>query len=286
MTRLFGVSLFALALLAASGFQSPKPGQTVYKGVYVDNLAHIVGTPSKEDEFLHWARKHDFNALTLYDLQEVLGDPARKQALSAFILKARSRYGIKEVTAVVSKAATVTGAVDQYNHSQADPRSCFDYTNLELEWWNNACSFREYDATLQAMKKWGDLQNPAVPNEEYIGWFKNPVGEDSLMAAALVRNSERILLHDYQHDMSFSYVQPRLEWIGKAARAQRKVMPVIIIFNAKDVYLGDFFATHPFSDAYQFIQYEFQKAEFPGKANVRLIGYQIYNQSTARLCKP
>ena len=63
-------------------------------------------------------------------------------------------------------------------------------------------------------------------------------------------------------------------------------MPVIIIFNAKAEFMGGYFTQHRFSDAFQSVVDSFQQAQFPGKANIRLIGYQIYNQSAGRLCKP
>jgi hypothetical protein len=271
--------------LASLDVGRPTPGDKEYKGIYVDNLQQIVGNGRQEDDFLGWAKEHSFNALTLYNMKAVLGDPALRKALPKFILKARAQ-GISEVTAVVSNGTTAVGLVDSYNHSQRDHHSAFDNINLELEWWNRACTFDQYKAYLESIRNWGQLQRPAILNEEYIGWFKNPTGEDSLMAAALVEKSDRILVHDYQQNLTFSYLQPRLDWIGRAAGAQGKVMPIIIIFNAKAEFMGSYFSQHKFSDAFQSVVAAFQQAQFPGKANVRLIGYQIYNQSAARLCKP
>jgi hypothetical protein len=261
-------------------------GEKDYEGLYVDKFGEIAGNPSQEDDLLRWAQAHSFHSLTLYNMKAVLGNPGLKPALADFIRKARSQYGIAEVTAVVSNSSTVTTLIDAYNRSQRDPGARFDHINLELEWWNNACAFDQYSAYLQAMKEWGERQKPIVEVEEYIGWFKNPVGEDSLMAAALVRNSDRILVHDYQQNPTFTYLQPRLDWIGRAARAQGKTMPIIVIFNAKPEFMGGFFAGHSFSDAYHIVQDAWSHADFAGKGNLRLIGYQIYNQSAARVSKP
>jgi hypothetical protein len=284
MKLLFNIALILLGLTSFD-VGRPNSGDKEYKGIYVDNLQQIVGNNQLEDDFLHWAKEHSFNALTLYNMKAVLGDPALRKALPKFILKARAQ-GISEVTAVVSNGTTAVGLVDSYNHSQRDHHSAFDNINLELEWWNRASSFDQYKAYLESIRSWGQQQRPAILNEEYIGWFKNPTGEDSLMAAALVEKSDRILVHDYQQNLTFSYLQPRLDWIGRAAGAQGKVMPVIIIFNAKTEFMGGYFAQHPFSDAFQTFMDEFKQAQFPGKGNLRIIGYQIYNQSAARLCKP
>jgi hypothetical protein len=261
------------------------PGDKEYKGIYVDNLQQIVGNNQLEDDFLHWAKEHSFNALTLYNMKAVLGDPGLRKALPKFILKARAQ-GISEVTAVVSNGVAALGLVDSYNRSQRDRQSAFDNVNLELEWWNRACSFDQYKAYLEMIRNWGQQQRPVIRNEEYIGWFKNPTGEDSLMAAALVEKSDRILVHDYQQNLTFSYLRPRLDWIGRAAGARGKVMPIIIIFNAKTEFMGGYFAQHSFSDAFQTFMDEFKQAQFPGKGSLRIIGYQIYNQSAARASKP
>jgi hypothetical protein len=289
MKLLFKIALMLLGLTSLD-VGRPDPGDSgqhvaEYKGIYVDNLQQIVGNNRLEDDFLHWAKDHSFNALTLYNMKAVLGDPALRKALPTFIRKARAQ-GIREITAVVSNAVVATGLVDSYNRNQPDHQSAFDNVNLELEWWNKACTFDQYKSYLEIIRNWGQQQRPAICNEEYIGWFKNPTVEDSLMAAALVETSDRILVHDYQENLTFSYLQPRLDWIGKAARAQGKVMPIIIIFNAKTEFMGSYFTQHPFSDAFRSVMDEFQQAQFPGKANVRLIGYQIYNQSAGRLCKP
>jgi hypothetical protein len=266
--------------------QNGPPDQWVYQGIYVDHYPEMAGDVNKETDFLRWCQKYGFNVLTIYGIHQVLSSPRLSRALADFIHRAKTGYGIKQVSAVVTKAATVTGPIDAYDNDRANRQNRFDYTNLELEWWNNAADFGQYDSELEQMKNWGMKQSPAVPNEEYIGWFKNPAGEDSVMAASLVQHSSRILLHDYQQNFTFSYIQPRLEWIGKAARAQGKIMPVIIIFNAKPEFSAAYFSTHPFADAYQWVADAWHTADFPGKSNIQLIGFQLYNQSFARQCKP
>jgi hypothetical protein len=223
--------------------------------------------------------------LTLYGMGKVLRSPQLRPALADFIQRAKSGYGIRQVTAVVTKAATVTSLIDSYNNDKGNSRNRFDYINLELEWWNNAVDFETYDDNLQQMQQWGRKQSPIVPNEEYIGWFKNPEGEDSLMAYRLVEHSSRILLHDYQSNFSFSYLQNRLDWIGRAARLQGKVMPVVVIFSPKPEFAFGYFTDHSFDDAWQWLTTAFRDAQFAGKDNVQLIGYQIYNQTYARQCK-
>jgi hypothetical protein len=266
--------------------QNPVQDQQLYRGIYVDKYAEMAGVVAKENDFLRWCQKYNFNVLTLYGMGKVLRSPQLRPALSDFIRRAKTTYGITQVSAVVTKAATVTDLIDSYNNDRGNSRSRFDYTNLELEWWNNAADFETYDADLQEMQQWGRKQSPVVPNEEYIGWFKNPEGEDSLMADRLVQHSSRILLHDYQRNFTFSYLQSRLDWIGRAAKARGKIMPVVVIFSPKQEFSFDYFTNHSFGDAWQWLTAAFRDARFPGKDNVQLIGYQIYNQTYARQCKP
>ena len=267
-------------------YGQPPQNTRVYHGIYVDKFQQMIGDTAQENSLLRWCSKYDFNALTLYGVRSVLSTPRLRPSLAAFIYRAKTQYQIRQVTAIVEHSTTVTGLIDGYNKDQSDPLSRFDFTNLELEWWNNASSFEQYTLAMQEMKSWGNKQHPQVPNEEYIGWFKNPVGEDSTMAAALVQNSSRILLHDYQKEPGFSYVLNRLDWIGRAARAQGKVMPVIIIFSPKPEFSYVYFSTHSFGDAYEVILQAFSQTDFPGKNNVQLIGFQIYNQTFARQVKP
>jgi hypothetical protein len=262
------------------------PGKGGYQGIYIDKFQQIIGDTVQENSLLRWCLKYDFNTLSLYGVRAVLSTPRLRPFLSAFIHRAKTQYHIRQVTAIVEHSATVTGLIDGYNKEQADPLNRFDFANLELEWWNNASSFDQYVQAMQEMKNWGGRQHPRVPNEEYIGWFKNPVGEDSIMAAALVQNSTRILLHDYQKEPGFNYVLNRLDWIGRAARAQGKVMPVIIIFSPKPEFSYAYFLEHNFGDAYQLILDSYNQADFPGKNNVQLMGFQIYNQTFARQAKP
>ena len=266
--------------------QTPAPDQWLYQGIYIDKYAEMAGDVAKENDLLRWCQNYHFNVLTLYGMGTVLRSPKLHPALADFIRRAKTSYGIKQVSAVVTKAATVTSLIDPYNNDRGNSRGRLDYTNLELEWWNKAADFETYDADLQQMQEWGRRQSPAVPNEEYIGWFKNPEGEDSLMAARLVQHSARILVHGYQKSFTFSYLQSRLDWIGRAARAQGKIMPVIIIFSPKQEFSYDYFAGHSFDDAWQWVTAAFRDAQFPGKDNIQLIGYQIYNQTYARQCKP
>jgi hypothetical protein len=90
MKLLFKVALMLLGL-ASFDVGRRNSGDKEYKGIYVDNLQQIVGNARQEDDFLGWAKEHSFNALTLYNMKAVLGDPSLRSALPKFILKARAQ---------------------------------------------------------------------------------------------------------------------------------------------------------------------------------------------------
>src|SRR5919202_2343463 len=78
-----------------------------YRGVYVDGFKDILGNSVREDSLLNWCVNHNFNAISLYDLNTVLGDE-RYTALAQFISKARVSFGIQQVAAVRGSSANFT----------------------------------------------------------------------------------------------------------------------------------------------------------------------------------
>ncbi len=265
-----------------------------YRGVYLDKLTTIVGTATKEDSLLAWCKKYNFTTITCYGLYTLLSERAYFAKMAAFIKKARTKYGIKTVAASMGSAAAFTTAmnsstktsINEYNNSRTDTLERFNQANLELEWWNGESTYPNFLNQLSAIQTWGKSQNPKIPTEEYIGWFKNPAGQDSLQAAGLVKYSDRILIHDYYPSPSYGYIENRLKTIAKAAKAQNKVIPIIIIFSAEMDASGNYFITSTFEQAYNTVIAQYNTANFVGKEFLKPIGYQIFAQSDARLVRP
>ena len=258
----------------------------LYRGVYLDNLQYIVGNTVEEDKLLVWCQANNFTTVTCYDLYVILKSPANYPQMANFIKKAKNIYGIQTVTACMGSASAFTELINNYNVSRTDSIEKFNYSNLELEWWNKASTYKNYLTQLKGINAWGDEQFPRIPTEEYIGWFKNPTGQEAIQAEGLVKNSDRILVHDYQTTPSFCYMQSRLSWIGKAAQAQNKVMPIIVIFSVEPSFSYNYFLSNSFEDAYNMVVSQFNASNFDGKANIELIGYQIFDQSYARQARP
>ncbi|MGV3507887.1 MAG: hypothetical protein ACO1N7_01260 [Sphingobacteriaceae bacterium] len=249
-----------------------------YRGLYIDSVSYILGDTLKEYNLLRWCQRHQINSLSYYDLKRVM-TTGKAGHLASFLKLARSNYGIKENTAIVGSEVFVNSYLDTFNRSKPDTLQRFNAINLEREWWNHHGSFESYVTVLGKLNRWAKAQNPAVLTEEYIGWFKNPKGQELNMANALLKNSDRILLHAYQEHLTFNYVLSRLSYLGRAAESQNKVFPVVIIFSAEPKFMASYFKKHSFKEAYQIIVKGYENTSFPGKNNIKLIGYQLFDYS-------
>lgn len=285
------ISLFAVACIPIG--TNPIKRYPAYRGLYVNKFDTILGDTAKENTLLRWSKKQQINALTLYGLGNILPKTSNYPVLAAFILRAKTGYGIKEVNATRGKAVDFSTYVHNYNNSRSDTLERFNWSNLEREFWNGDHTFTYSFTQLQLMKNWGNTQTPIVPTEQYIGWLRdssgapsNPIREAQI-ADSIVLVVDRLLLHDYQQNLSFSYVQPRLDILGQKAIAQGKVLKVAIIFSAENpTFSGAYFTTHEFVDAYNFINNANNAATYAGKSGIQLIGYQLYNYSHAKMARP
>lgn len=288
---IFGIVLLINACIPTG--TTPITRLPAYRGLYVNKFDTIFKDTSKENTLLRWAKKHNFNALTLYGLGEIIPYSSKYNDLAAFISRAKNMYGILEVNPTRGKAIDFTTHINAYNNSRSNNVEKFNWANLEREFWNGDNSFTFSFTQLQLMKNWGLTQSPIIKVEEYIGWLRDSSGapanaiREAQIADSIVLVVDRLLLHDYQQNLSFSYVQSRLDILGQKAIAQGKVLDVVIIFSAENpTFSGLYFTTHAFVDAYNFINNANNSASYTGKAGIRLIGYQIYNYSHAAAARP
>jgi hypothetical protein len=263
-----------------------------YRGLYVDGFNTILGDTAKENNLLRWSQKNNFNVLTLYGLNYFLPNSSSYTSLASFILKAKSTYAITEVNATGGSTANFTTNVNNYNISRTNTAERFNWCNLEREFWNSDQTFKYSYTVMQQTKLWGAAQNPTVKIEEYIGWIKDsataPVNavRESQIADSIVQVVDRLLIHDYQANINFSYIQPRLSILGQRAAAQGKVLNVVIIFSAESVFSGPYFTTNNFINAFNIIKNANASATYAGKANINIVGYQLFDYSEGKLVRP
>lgn len=259
-----------------------------YRGIYINDFEFILGNKVKEDSLLKWCKKRKFNAISLYDLGTIFDNPANIIPLGNFIKKARVNYSLS--VAAVRGGNISLNQTHQYNIGQSDLMKRFNVYNLESEWWNNEVSWPTYVGYLGTLDSLTSISTPAIIAEEYIGWFKNPIGLDSIMAAELVKKSDRILFHDYQSAPSMGYCQNRLEYIGKAAAAQNKIIDIVVLFSSEPSFMYNYFSTTGLNKSFEQAFYNFKNqyaaSNFSGKNNLNLIGYQIFTQTTSRQARP
>ena len=263
-----------------------------YRGLYVDNFDNILGDTAQENSLLRWCKKNKIKIISLYDLNTVLQNSSHNTQLAAFILKAKTQYFIKQVTAIRGLGTQFNQTLTIYNNTRTDTTERFNVFNLENEWWNNgaSCDFSCWKNYLSDMVAAAHSVTPPLLAEEYIGWFQNPTGQEQLQADTLVYYSDRILVHDYQNAPHLSYMQSRLSYLGIAAKAQGKVINVIVIFSAEPNFMGNYFdvngQNHSFDDAYAEIVSQHNSTTFNGKKGIKIIGYQIFDYSYAKAVRP
>ena len=287
-------SLHLILLLFLMILDSTTTSTTVtitYRGLYVDGFDSVLGNASEENSLLNWSVSNHFNALSLYDLNLIMGQPARVIQLAQFIEKTRNTFGIQQIAAIRGSSANFIQNA-QYDSSQTNLNERFSVYNLENEWWNNGptCDFSCYTSILQTMKTTAKNQTPAMTTEVYIGWFMNPAGQELYQANTLVSFLDRIMVHDYQTSPHISYMTSRLSFLGEAAMNQTRIIDVIVIFSAEPTFMGNYFnvtsQNYSFQDAYVDILNQFNATSFAYKDYVRLIGYQIFAYTYARMARP
>ena len=113
--------------------------------LYVDGFINIIGSPSKEDKLLLFAKRNNFKTLILYQLNKVdkiwnLNDPRKNNILSEFIAKAKTKYSIQNVGASGESSSFFTDVIDPYNNTRNNADEKFDIYNLEYEYWSKKAS--------------------------------------------------------------------------------------------------------------------------------------------------
>lgn len=257
-----------------------------YKGIYYDNFMYEVGDTAKENKFLRYCKKYNLTTISLYDLESILWDTKNYSKTSRFIRKARVYYGIKRVTAVIGDSSSAINMIGKYHSNYKDTLKCFNAINLELEWWNNACSWSVYKLQLSSIQKWTKNQKTKIGCETYIGWYSNPSGIDSLMADFLDKKCDRILVHDYEAQPGFFYTKDRIDWIGRCSKYLNKVQEVIVIFSAEPNFSGPYFHNNLFLAGYSSYVTGYKSTSFKGKNYMNITGYQIFDYGYAKSVRP
>lgn len=274
-----------------------------FRGVYLNDLDQVLASARETDRLLLWLEANDFNSISCYDLGTIFDTAGASADLASFIARARREAGVVHVGAVHSDARSFSGPTLRYQTGRPTAAERFDAFHLEHEWWNGAGSFADTVRRLQTMTSVAHAQQPPLVTEEYLGWFQNPGDDDGNgvpdftapeMAAAIVRHSDRIMIHDYRRSPDFSYMESRLRLLSNAAADAGRDVDVVVIFSAETAaadgpdndFMGRYFQTHTFDEAWTDLQAQIDDASPAATAHLNFIGYQVFASRQAMAARP
>lgn len=195
--------------------------------LYVDNFIDILGSPSKENKLLLFAKKNNFKILILYQLNKVdkkwpLSDPRKNNVLADFILKAKTKYSIQNIGASGEAAVFFTNIIDVYNNSRSKLEEKIDIYNLEFEYWskkasgedgyycenylrdnslpcNREGSFSYFIDNLKALKILSKNSTHKIQVEAYVGYYSEKE------IRVINKHCDRILIHAFGKNPKSSF---------------------------------------------------------------------------------
>jgi len=261
-----------------------------HRGMYIDGSNTIIGNTTKENELITYAANKGINSFAFYGLKSVISSSSNYSKIASFLSRC-SQNGITNfVYVVVYYPGSINGLdttyIRKYNNSRSSSSEKFDGVNLEWEFWNGSTTWATYLTTMKSFYNWTRAVSPNLCNEVYIGWFNNPSTIPQTMANEIVRYCDRILLHDYRVSPQASYMESRMSYLGLAALDQEKTKKIIVLFSAESSFMGPYYSTHSFNDAYQTIASQYTNADFSGKSGLRIYGWEIYKYSYAKQYRP
>ena len=232
--------------------------------LYVDDFNNIIGSPSKEDKLLLFAKKNNFKTLILYQLNKVdkkwsLSDPRANNVLSEFIAKAKNKFSIQNIGASGESASFFTETIDVYNKSRNKSDEKFDIYNLEYEYWSNKASgdsgyycinylednsipctrngsFNFFIENLKEMKQLSKNNIHDIKIEAYLGYF-TPKEINSI-----VKYCDRLIIQAYGKTpkVSFATAKKSLTYLLKT----NSKVKTSILFSTQMNNMGYWFKSH------------------------------------------
>ena len=212
--------------------------------MYVDKTDTFYTSTIGKNNFSKYLKKYGFTGVYFYSTSGIVSSSSNYSNFSNF-LKQLNDSGVI-YRAVASGSSTTfqsTGNISRFNASQSDPTRKINRANLELEWWNGACSWNTWNTTNQSVSI-GTIPD----NDFYEGWYKNmSTTIDTIASRDQAIYSDRILLHCYQNGIpTYSYANAkssgatagRLDIIAKGAKQANKVIDLFIIISAEQKIWG------------------------------------------------
>lgn len=218
--------------------------------MYIDKTDTIYNNTVASRRLGGYLKKYGFTGVYLYSTSSIVSSSSNFSNFAAF-LRILSDSGIvyRGVTSGSASTFQTGGGVSNYNNARSVASERVNRANLELEWWNNVCTWSVWNTTNQKV-----AIGTITDNDFYEGWYKN-LGTtiDTVAARDQVRFSDRILLHCYQVGIpTYSYANAqsagstggRLDIIAKGARQTGRVVDLYVIISSENTAWG---ASYTFS---------------------------------------
>lgn len=275
---------------------SSRNANIIYRGIYIDGFSDKLGIESREDSLLNWCLANNFNEISLYGMNVILSSNSLTIKLNNFISKASGLpYSIK----VSVVAASLNSTINEYNNYYLLYSNKFSGITTEYEFWNTGNSYNTFQNQILYLTTINNNTSGAIKRQIYISKFKdasNPALADTTIAEQLVSNVDRFFLVNYttnSYNLSNTTLN-KIKLIANASRKLNKVSDVVILFNLNqtsvDPNIYNYFSVtgsnHLFSDAFAKFNADYNAVVFSNKAYINLIGFQLYNYTSAHSARP
>jgi len=281
----------------------PIDTDTLFRGMYLNGFANIVGNTMKEEALLYDLKYWKINAIYSYNLSSVL-ETSKEPALAS-LHKRMKAIGIKEVGGARGNSSSCTGAATKFNKAYSDS-SDFDCWNLEFEAYNaypkigGGYTFDKTQSTstssteaaralawadnlryLQEMKA-GKTAGQVKYSVQYWGWYKTPFVTDA--PKAIVGLTDYAIVHDYEKVPSFSYTESRCTELDRQAGLAGKIMTVRVLFSSEPDFMQPWLkAGHTMDEAFYIWYKGFQAKKYK---NLTSDGYVVFALDFLRVAQP
>lgn len=264
--------------------------------MYVDNFMNILGSPTNETKLFEFCKEYKINSIILYDLNKVhkaydLTNKKQNVILAKFISRAKTEYGINQISASGETASFFIEVIVPYNNSRKSSNEKFDIFNLEYEYWNlesnkedgyycqtylkkekipcnRAGTFAYFMNSLLVMKSLANESKHKVKVGVYVANY------DDKEINEIEKYADRILVYDYTTypDNLFHYIKERLDLLVN----YKSKADIYILFSSEMNFIGKYLSSHTLDDIEKLFIKELL-AEEPGLQNkINLKGFTYY----------
>lgn len=267
--------------------------------LYVDNFINIIGSPSKEDKLLLFAKKNNIKTLILYQLNKVdkiwnLKDPRKNNILSEFINKAKTKFSIQNVGASGESSSFFTNVIDPYNKTRNNADEKFDIYNLEYEYWSKKASgpngyycvnylksnaspctregsFNYFIENLKALKKLSKNNIHPIKIEAYLGYFSQKE------ITAIVKYCDRLIIQTSGKtpNTSYKFAKKSLTLISNSSSN----IKTSILYTTRMDQMGHWFKTNSLKSSEQQFFNAMNTNNVQLKAKLNLDGFSYHTYS-------